>query len=297
MRNFRLLLTFGFVTIIMAVSRPAFAASCLSRVDAPGCSYGLPADQYQQLLGIMASNPHPAVHGLPVDQDELMKYSDTGKEYFHIASAFTGVVFDAPPALPMGWIIKNARPLPLPDGDYLEKTDAIPRYTIVYIYATQRVGGEYWYLIGPGQWVQAFKIARLMPPARPGVSGRWVAVDVAQEVLTAYENDQLVFATLISSGKDQRVTRTGLTSIYLRQRVGDMSALMGTPDQYNIYNVPYIMYFNDGMALHAAPWHDNFGYPMSHGCVNMSMTDARWLFGWTESAPTAPVYVWRSTIS
>jgi hypothetical protein len=295
MRRYHVLLTVGLAVLLLAGFRPTFAANCLSRVDAPGCSHGLPADQYQQLLGIMAANPGPAVHGLPVDQAELLKYSDTGKAHYHMASAFTGVMFDAPPALSMGWIIKAARPLPLPGGDYLERTDAIPRYTIVYIYATQRVDGQNWYLIGPGQWVQSYKVARLAPPTRPaGVGGRWIAVDVAQEVLTAYENDQLVFATLISSGAGTRPTRTGLTPIYLRQLTGDMSALMGTPDQYNIYDVPYIMYFNDGMALHAAPWHNNFGYPMSHGCVNMSMSDARWLFGWTESAPAAPVLVWRS---
>lgn len=296
MRRYHVLFAVGLVVALLAASRPAFAANCLSRVDAPGCSYGLPADEYQQLLGIMAANPHPAVHGLPVDQAELLKYSDTGKAHYHMASAFTGVLFDAPPALSMGWIIKAARPLTLPGGDYLERTDAIPRYTIVYIYATQLVDGQNWYLIGPKQWVQAYKVARLVPPARPGgVGGRWIAVDVAQEVLTAYENDQLVFATLISSGAGKRPTRTGLTPIYLRQLTGDMSALMGTADAYNIYDVPYIMYFNDGMALHAAPWHNNFGYPMSHGCVNMSMSDSRWLFGWTESAPTAPVLVWRST--
>src|SRR5215813_3686805 len=121
MSKYRFVLAVGFIVLFIGAAHPTAAASCLSRVDAPGCSYGLPADQYQQLLGVMAANPHPAVHGLPVDQAELLKYSDTGKEYYHIASPFTGALFDAPPAVSMGWIIKAARPLPLPGGDYLER--------------------------------------------------------------------------------------------------------------------------------------------------------------------------------
>jgi lipoprotein-anchoring transpeptidase ErfK/SrfK len=54
------------------------------------------------------------------------------------------------------------------------------------------------------------------------------------------------------------------------------------------------MYFNSGMALHGATWHDNFGYPMSHGCVNMTITDAHWLFDWSRGVPNMLVNVWRS---
>jgi hypothetical protein len=212
-----------------------------------------------------------------------------------MASRFSGVVFGASPALPMGWVLRTTRAHVLPrwDGDHVEQY--IARYTIVYLYATVRSDGTDWYLIGPGQWLAKTGIARLILPNRPGgVGGRWIAVDVRQQILTAFEDDRLVFATLISSGKGNRVTRLGLTPIYLRQSVGDMSALMGTPDAYNIYDVPFVMYFNSGMALHGSSWHDNYGTPMSHGCVNMTITDAHWMFDWTEAAPNAPVYVWRS---
>jgi lipoprotein-anchoring transpeptidase ErfK/SrfK len=54
------------------------------------------------------------------------------------------------------------------------------------------------------------------------------------------------------------------------------------------------MYFDGQISLHGAYWHDMFGYPMSHGCVNMSISDAHWLFDWTAATPNAAVYVWAS---
>ena len=56
----------------------------------------------------------------------------------------------------------------------------------------------------------------------------------------------------------------------------------GTPgdDFYYIEEVPWTMFFDDGRALHGAYWHDSLGYRRSHGCVNMSITDAQWLYNW-----------------
>ncbi len=273
----------------------AYANDCLSSVNAPGCAYGLPADEYQAALDAMGANPAPPVHRIAVDQENVIRYSDTRSKPARMASTFSGVLFDAPPALPMGWVLKTTRPhvLPLWDSDHTK--DYIGRYTIVYIYAATHADGTDWYLIGPGQWLAKSGVARLNPPSRPGgVGGQWIAVDVNQQVLTVYQDDHLVFATLISSGQGKRYTRLGLFTIYLRQMTGDMSALMGTPDAYNIYDVPFVMYFDNGEALHGSSWHDNYGAPMSHGCVNMTVTDAHWLFDWTQPTPNAAVYVWRS---
>jgi hypothetical protein len=57
----------------------------------------------------------------------------------------------------------------------------------------------------------------------------------------------------------------------LRKRLGD---------DYYVEEVPYTLYFARGQALHAAFWHDRFGRPITHGCVNLSMADAEWLFDW-----------------
>jgi lipoprotein-anchoring transpeptidase ErfK/SrfK len=69
-----------------------------------------------------------------------------------------------------------------------------------------------------------------------------------------------------------------------------MSGREGFPDYYFLQDVPWIMYFSGDVALHGAYWHDRFGAPHSHGCVNLSPKDAQWLFNWT--APTAGPYNW-----
>ena len=51
-------------------------------------------------------------------------------------------------------------------------------------------------------------------------------------------------------------------------------------DSYNLRDVPFVQYFHKGYALHGTYWHENFGVPMSHGCINMRTEDAKWLFLW-----------------
>jgi lipoprotein-anchoring transpeptidase ErfK/SrfK len=255
----------------------------------------LPAAQYQQLLGIMGANPAPSGHGLPVDQSEVMKYSDTHADPPRVASSFTGLLLNGAPPIPMAWMLFTTRAhvLPFQEADHTDTY--IARQTPIYLYTSMNMNGVNWYMVGPGQWLDQYNVARVIPATRPaGVAGKWVAVDLTQQVLTAYQDDKMVFAPMVSTGRAPRFTRRGLYQVYLRQLVGDMSALMGTPDGYNIYNVPYIQYFDNGIALHAATWHDNFGSVMSHGCVNMAITDAHWLWNWTADAPPLSVYVWAS---
>src|SRR5579859_7005028 len=119
-----LLLAIIVVMNITVLPKSAFATGCLSAAHAPGCSYGLPTDQYQQLLGVMGANPRPALHPLEVDQKEILKYSDTRQKPGRIASSFTGNLFDAPPPLPVAWILNTTRPRVLP----LWLADHVPDY-------------------------------------------------------------------------------------------------------------------------------------------------------------------------
>jgi lipoprotein-anchoring transpeptidase ErfK/SrfK len=65
-------------------------------------------------------------------------------------------------------------------------------------------------------------------------------------------------------------------------------------DEFDLADVPYVQYFHEGYALHATYWHDSFGSPRSHGCINLSPLDARWLFHWSE--PPVPRQ-WHSALS
>ena len=109
---------------------------------------------------------------------------------------------------------------------------------------------------------------------------KWIDVSLFEQTLAAYEGDRMVYATLLSSGLPGWDTNTGLFHIWLKAKVTDMSGRSGFPDYYSLEDVLWTMYFDRDIALHAAYWHDGFGFQHSHGCVNLPPQDARWLFDW-----------------
>ncbi len=102
---------------------------------------------------------------------------------------------------------------------------------------------------------------------------RWVDVDLTHQMVYAYEGNTIVNSFLVSTGTWQYPTVTGQYHIYVKLRYTDMSG-----PGYYLPNVPYTMYFYEGYALHGTYWHHNFGTPMSHGCVNLSIPDSEWLY-------------------
>ena len=214
------------------------------------------------------------------------------------ASTFAGVQIVEPLAYPLAWILINTYTAEYPGGpQVIDRARLHYRYERVNIYATVTLDGHNWYLIGPGEWVYHTWVGIVRPVPRPeGVSGRWVAVDLYEQTLAAFEDDRMVFATLISSGLPGWETNEGLFNIWARFESDRMTGAEGAADYYYLENVPYTMYFDGDISLHGTYWHDGFGYRHSHGCVNMSITDARWLFNWTSAEPfrEAPVYVFSS---
>jgi hypothetical protein len=157
-----------------------------------------------------------------------------------------------------------------------------PYAELVQVYATQSGEGVDWNLIGPDQWVEARIFATVTPSLSPpeGVTtGRWIDVDLAEQTLAVYDNYQLVFATVIATGLEPFWTRPGLFQIYQKKETETMRNNDPT-DYYYLDNVPWTMYFDKARALHGAYWRTRFGYPQSHGCVNLSVGDAHWLFNW-----------------
>ena len=162
------------------------------------------------------------------------------------------------------------------------------RYDMVNIFAREADDdGNVWYLIGPRQWLRQEFVAMFAPAEQPfGVRGRWMAVDLFEQTLIAYEDDLPVFATLVASGLPNWSTNEGIHPIWARLDRDSMSGATGAPDAYALQDVPWTMYFDGSISLHGTYWHDDFGYRRSHGCVNLSISDARWLYEWTaESKP------------
>ena len=128
------------------------------------------------------------------------------------------------------------------------------------------------------------------PPPEVGATERWIDVEIASQTLVAYEGATPVFATLVSTGRagESHATPLGTFRIWVKLAEDTMDDLDRTDQEsnYAIEAVPWVQYFQEGVALHAAFWHDQFGTRRSHGCVNLAPRDARRLFGWT--APQLP---------
>jgi hypothetical protein len=185
---------------------------------------------------------------------------------------------------PMAWTMKHLYPSTAPGGEPWPDNPFLYRYTRVNLYTSVEVDGKRWYQIGENQWVHQFDVAKITPIARPaGVdTTKWVGVDLYEQTLIAYEGDRPVFSTLVSSGLKDWPTNEGLFNVYLRYPRTTMSGAQQQEDFYFLQEVPWTMYFDGDIALHGTYWHDGFGYRHSHGCVNMSITDAKWLYDWSD---------------
>ena len=216
-------------------------------------------------------------------------------------SLFQGKAFTNTPERSFGWITfptETKRSPGFSTDDYTGRE--VNRYQEVQIYSTTEIDGIEWYMIGPDQWIPEKQdwqrlIGRVIPNTTPpeGVdNGRWIEVNLKDQTISIYDQNELVFATLIASGIEPFWTRPGLFQIYQKL---DSTPMRGAfeadrSDAYYLEDVPWTMYYDKARALHGAYWHNGFGSPRSHGCVNMSVGDARWLYDWAREGDW--VYVW-----
>lgn len=133
----------------------------------------------------------------------------------------------------------------------------------------------------------------LAPPeaflATVGADERWVYVDRDAQALVAFVGRTAVMGTLVSTGRRVRSTSLGEYRIVRKVPSGSMRDYdPGRGDRpYYIAGIPDIQYFHDGQAFHGVFWHDRFGSRMSHGCVNLSLADAQWVYDFTDAIPSA----------
>lgn len=116
--------------------------------------------------------------------------------------------------------------------------------------------------------------------------GKWIDINVSKQTITAYEGNVAVRTTLVSTGTAYHPTVLGTYKILTKYPAVHMRG--GTPgvDYYDLPNVPYTMFFFRGYAIHGTYWHKNFGHPMSHGCVNLTIADAKWFYEWAPTGTT-----------
>lgn len=132
----------------------------------------------------------------------------------------------------------------------------------------------------------ATAVANVPPAVYTGNGGeRWIDVDLSEQRLYAYEGDVLVNSFIVSTGTWQTPTVTGSYKVWVKLR----SAAMSGPGYY-LPDVPYIMYFYGDYGIHGTYWHNNFGTPMSHGCVNLSTPDAEWVYNFSKVGTVVNVH-------
>ncbi len=204
----------------------------------------------------------------------------------HAPSEFAGLdlIASPPPGWPFGWTAAKKPGKPVIVRDRASKRGAavreLPPRTMVQVH---ELDGK-WARIGDGEWVEAREVrmvTRLAPPEGLAADARWLDVDLDNQTLVAYEGATPVFATLISSGRKKYRTPVGVYRI--RRKLGKtrMQNREGSREAWNVADVPWAMPFREHFAVHGTYWHDGFGRPRSHGCVNLSPRDARRIYHWT----------------
>ncbi len=157
--------------------------------------------------------------------------------------------------------------------------------------------GQVWYRIyddleETNYWMPAVHVrpvaAEEVTPLSPDVADKRIEVLLKDQVLTAYENGQAVFSTPVSSGARDGDTRPGQYVIERKRPTRHMAPMEG--NGYDLPGVPWVSFISwTGVSIHGTYWHNNFGHPMSHGCINLPSQAAKWIYRW--SLPVVPIEV------
>ena len=203
-------------------------------------------------------------------------------------------------ALPVGWVVSTSLNVRAEPSTTAAIVGEVHHNQSLNILEERTVAGQKWYRIGADRWVYGANVGVARLKARPAsirANERWVGVNLSQQTVVAYEGDTPVFAALCATGMSRTPTVQGVFRTWLRlvsrKMVGGSAATGG---YYYLEEVPWTCYFYSGYALHGAYWHDAFGRPRSHGCVNLSLYDSWWIFKWSEAggANSPAVYVYWS---
>jgi hypothetical protein len=222
-------------------------------------------------------------------------------------SRFHGLPLDDADALPVAFV--RAKSAALYSGDPKSAGLAFVRRlefreALRLSGKSARVGASTYLETKSGEWLQDSDLVRVDPlrelPPWAEAGRSWIDVSIDRQALVAYVGTRPVFVTLVSTGVDGKgdpeTTHSTIQGQFLIHTKHVSVTMDGDDvgDEFDLRDVPYVQYFKDGFAFHAAYWHDAFGTPRSHGCVNLSPLDARWLFAWT--APSVPT-AWHGAMS
>lgn len=169
-------------------------------------------------------------------------------------------------------------------------------------YVSKDRAGNVWYrllddlddslIYTPGKYLRLVREDELTPLS-PGVSGKRIEVDLKAQQVTAFENTRQVFATRMASGDDGSETPKGEFRVERKMASRHMAGDTGNGRGYDLPGVPWVCFISwNGVSLHGTYWHNNYGEPQSHGCINLTPEAAKWLYRWSDPVvPTGKTFV------
>ncbi len=210
----------------------------------------------------------------------------------HRPSAYQGadlrkLGFDLPVAIVRAKS-KGAAVYDVPGGKIIGR---VPHHSVHEILESRRISEPgkrlrtKFYRIGDGRWLRARRVISAWPSPKvpPGLKPceKWIEIVIGHQSLVAYEGNEAVYATMVSSGDKRHPTKYGIFRLWWKKALTDMSSSMAGSERYRVDDVPWAQFFYLGQALHGAYWHSDWGNRRSHGCVNLAPKDAKWLYDWT----------------
>jgi hypothetical protein len=194
-----------------------------------------------------------------------------------IPSTFSGLLLTREVDFRFGWVLAETQSLDTAG----KPVRTYQRYQVVHeIPATTQKPG--YIAIGGDEWLPEGSLALVSPVVPPDAGPntcRFIYANLNTQTLSVFDNCKLVFATLISSGKNSW-TFEGRFAVLYKVEYSSITPPTESTSEYYIEGVPYFMTYSGDFGFHAAYWHDAFGSAASHGCINLAPTDAKWLYDW-----------------
>jgi hypothetical protein len=242
---------------------------------------------------------------------ERLRDDETGETYYRQVSGDfvpgNAVHMVRPPEF-QGYAVSGDQPLPAAIvtsryaaiyekvGGKFRGVGPVERLSVYRVRGEEKGPGGTYYQVEGDRWLKDDHVAyfplRTELPEGVKENEKWIHVDLSRQTLEAYQGLTPAYVTLVSTGLpnteengEEIVTETphGRFRISFKHVTDDMTGTVGdNADVYSVADVPWVQYIFQNVALHGAFWHSKFGQPKSHGCVNLSPADARYLFDWTD---------------
>ncbi len=192
-------------------------------------------------------------------------------------STFTGILLTREVPFRFGWVLSDVEST-TSTGTPIR---AYRRYQVVHEVpaATARPG---YIAVGTDEWLPEEAVtltSSALPADAEAGTCRFIYADLATEILSVYDGCRLTYATLISSGRNSW-TFTGRFTVLNKVEYQTITPPPESTSEYFLEGVPYFMTYAGNFGFHGAYWHDEFGTADSHGCINLSPADAKWLYDW-----------------